>query len=61
MTYRIVGVDERHIVIEFRKDDEEIVFDDYHEAEEYIKHIKSSEVIPSQYKLEIKESESLAT
>ncbi|WP_164908565.1 hypothetical protein [Halobacillus litoralis] len=53
MVYRIVGVDDQHIVIEFRRNDEEVTFESYEEAEEYLQHIKSEGVIPSKYTLEI--------
>ncbi|MBH0230575.1 hypothetical protein LCL89_15600 [Halobacillus yeomjeoni] len=55
MTYHIVGVDERHIVIEFRKDKKELVFHDYQSAKEYLDKIQRDGVIPSQYKLQIRE------
>lgn len=57
MTYHIVGVDERHIVIEFRKDDEELTFSDYEIAQKYLNDIKNNGVIPSRYQLQIRKKE----
>ena len=53
MTYRIIGVDDRHVVIEFRKNGEEMYFDSYQEAEQYMEKIKKEAVLPSKYKLTI--------
>ncbi|MGP4069338.1 MULTISPECIES: hypothetical protein [Halobacillus] len=55
MTYRIVGVDDYNIVIEFRKDNKEITFKSYDEAEKYKQLITKEAIIPSKYKLTIKE------
>lgn len=54
MTYRIVGVDEFDIVIQFRKNNEEILFESYQKAEDYLDYIHQQKVIPSQYELVIK-------
>lgn len=54
MLYRIVGVDEQHVIIEFRKNNEEMTFQTYEEAEKYLYQIKQEGIIPDQYKLEIK-------
>lgn len=55
MTYRIIGVDDYHIVLEFRKNNQEIKFDSYESAQKYLKYIESEKVIPSQYELLIKD------
>ncbi|KHE72523.1 hypothetical protein [Halobacillus sp. BBL2006] len=60
MTYRIVGVDEQHIVIEFWKNNEEITFEKYEEAEKYRRYILSKAVIPRKYELEIIPIEEMA-
>ncbi|WP_231622342.1 hypothetical protein [Halobacillus karajensis] len=52
--YRIVGRDSHQIVLEFRKDNKELVFQEYAEAEQYLKRIKQANIIPQQYKLEIR-------
>ncbi|MGI8316601.1 hypothetical protein [Halobacillus mangrovi] len=53
MTYRIVGVDEQHIVIEFWKNNKELTFENYEEAQKYKRYIQSKAVIPGKYELEI--------
>ncbi|ARI76059.1 hypothetical protein [Halobacillus mangrovi] len=53
MTYRIVGVDEQHIVIEFWKNNRELTFETYEEAQKYMRYIQSKAVIPGRYELEI--------
>ncbi|UOQ45337.1 hypothetical protein MUN89_05150 [Halobacillus salinarum] len=55
MIYRIIGVDHHHIVIEFRKNNAEILFHSYEEAEEYLQRIQQENVIPEKYQLKIQE------
>lgn len=53
MLYRIVGIDGSRVVIQFRKNREEITFRRYDSAREYLQVIKSEKVIPDKYHLEI--------
>ncbi|WP_258871027.1 hypothetical protein [Halobacillus trueperi] len=43
------------MVIEFRKDNKDLVFDKYAEAEEYLKKIKQEDIIPKKYQLLIQD------
>ena len=55
MKYRIIGVEKKQIVLEFMKNNEEIIFDTYEEAEKYLKKIIQEAIIPSKYTLKIAE------
>ncbi|MFQ3546601.1 hypothetical protein Q7A53_21195 [Halobacillus rhizosphaerae] len=55
MKYRIIGIETHQIVLEFRKNNKEITFDTYEEAEKYLNKIIQEAIIPSKYTLKITE------
>ncbi|WP_079525986.1 hypothetical protein [Halobacillus hunanensis] len=57
MNYIIIATDDNGLRIEFDKNEQELLFESYEEAQQFMDHIKESKVLPEKkYKFIIEEN-----